>query len=215
MRPQAFFLWIALMLSLSIYAQDTRPYCYQFTVVNENDAYTLKFIDHYYTNGLMLRLSKAVNTQKPFKKIASLEAGQQIFTPFKYDKPYVLHPDRPFTALLYLKGGMRYITAKENVTQWSITGGVSGKAAGGRAVQKAFHGYFRFPEVYGWEAQLNSGIGINLQAEYNHHLPIATTGKKWLATYAKMEVLAGTGEYRILHTNRRLRKGNEQCLVGG
>ncbi len=30
------------MLSVPIYAQDTRPYRYQFTVVTENDAYTLK-----------------------------------------------------------------------------------------------------------------------------------------------------------------------------
>ena len=54
----------------------------QILLISENDSYTLKLIDRYYTNGLAIRFSKAIKETTKKKKLINAEIGQAIFTAY-------------------------------------------------------------------------------------------------------------------------------------
>lgn len=160
------------MLSLftihSLAAQKNPP-AYQLTVISENDNYTLKKKDRYYTNGLMLRFATSWDRGNK-KKIFSAEAGQLIFNPYKQNVSFEKTMDRPFTGFLYLKSGVTSIDKKGDVFKWNVQAAVIGDAAKGKEVQRWHHKNFGLPYPYGWETQLKSEFGVNLQAAYYKHL---------------------------------------------
>ena len=99
----------ALCITTTATAQKTTSYYQsQISVISENDNYTFKLTDRYYTNGLMLRFSKAIqnNFVQQHKKILTAEIGQMIYNPYKQDFYFMQTMDRPFTGFLYTKAGL-------------------------------------------------------------------------------------------------------------
>src|SRR5688572_10267318 len=94
----------------------------QLTIVSENDNYTFRLKDRYYTNGLMLRYSRALNKTSPaiHKKVLSIEVGQKIFNPYQQDEMFAATLDRPFTGLLYIQGGFSYFSSKGHMWRWHL-----------------------------------------------------------------------------------------------
>ena len=143
----------------------------QLLLVSENDSYTLKITDRYYTNGIALRYSEAIAETSKKKKLLNVEAGQAIFTAYDTRKNYYYRNlDRPYTGFLYAKGGLSYLYNNENVFRWNIVTGVTGEAAKGRELQKFVHHLLGFKPSYGWQAQLRSDVVFNVQATYYQHL---------------------------------------------
>lgn len=170
-----------------------RPYKSQLTIVSENDNYTFKYRDRYYTNGLAIRFAKAIGkpSSTGIKKVLATEVGQMIFVPYQANRSYRTTMDRPFTGLLYAKGGLSYFTPKNNVLRWSALAGVIGDAAKGKEVQRWHHQNFNLPYPYGWETQLRSEFGANLQLIYYQHL-FRPLGNNVFNVHAKAEVQAGS-----------------------
>src|SRR5204863_8358610 len=115
-----------------VFAQPRKSYSHQLLLVSENDSYTFKIIDRYYTNGIALRYSKLlVNTGK--KRLFNAETGQNIYTAYDVRKNYYTRNlDRPYTGFLYLKGGLSYLYNNENVLWWNGIIGVTGEGAQGK-----------------------------------------------------------------------------------
>jgi lipid A 3-O-deacylase len=165
----------------------------QLTIVSENDNYTFKFKDRYYTNGLAIRFAKTLGkgSSTGAKKILSTEAGQMIFIPYQADRSFRSTMDRPFTGLLYAKGGLSYFSTKNNVLRWNVLAGVIGAAAYGKEVQRWHHKNFNLPYPYGWETQLKSEFGANLQFTYYKHL-LRPLRNNVFNIHAKADIQAGT-----------------------
>lgn len=137
---------------------------HQFTLVNENDNYLLTYTDRYYTNGIMLRYTATASKPvKAVKKITAIELGQQIFTPYSVSPEYRKEMDRPFTGLLYARALRTYATSKGRLLQCGFTAGVVGEKAFGREVQRWHHRTWNLKYPFGWQKQLKTGVGVNLE----------------------------------------------------
>src|SRR5687767_13355697 len=112
-----FFTLLITASSLALNAQtQEKKYRQQVLLVSENDSYTLKIIDRYYTNGIALRFSKALQETSKKKKILNTEIGQSIYTARDTRKKhYARNLDRPYTGFLYGKAGLSYLYKNENV----------------------------------------------------------------------------------------------------
>ena len=168
-----------------------KGYSQQISLITENDSYTLKIIDRYYTSGVFLRYSKALPSDQK-KKILNAEIGQAIYTAYDTRKNYYYYNlDRPYTGFLYVKGGLSYFYKNENAFQWNAVVGVTGKAAQGQEVQRIIHRLLGFKPAYGWEAQLKTDYGINAQASYTQHL-IKTEARKSFDAFVLSDAMVGT-----------------------
>lgn len=174
----------------SFFAQ---AYSSQISITSDNDNYTFKRKDRYYTNGLNIRFSKLVREglSGASKKIWMLEGGQKIYNPYRQNKDFLETMDRPFTGLLYFRTGFNYISSGAHVLHWNALAGFIGKAALGEEVQRWHHRNFGLPRPHGWETQLKSEAVLNLQAVYYRHLS-SQRKNKLLDVHLKGEVNAGT-----------------------
>lgn len=179
--------------SFTLFAQKQKSnYRQQILLVTENDSYTFKIIDRYYTSGIAVRFSKALKETEKKKKIINAEIGQAIYTAYDTRKNYYDQSlDRPYTGFLYAKGGLSYLYINENVFRWNIVAGVSGEAAKGREMQRFIHQILGFKPAYGWEAQLRSDFGFNVQASYHHQL-IKKEGQKFFDAFFVSDAMVGT-----------------------
>jgi hypothetical protein len=177
---QKTFLFILCAFTIKGFAQNqNKAYSHQLLLISENDSYTLKIIDRYYTNGIAFRYSKALPGSGK-KTLLNAEIGQNIYTAYDVRKNfYETNLDRPYTAFLFLKGGVSYLYKNENSLRWNGIIGVTGEAAQGQEVQKIIHNLLGFNPAYGWEAQLKSEFSINAEASYYQHLTKAKETKSF------------------------------------
>ena len=177
---------------LLITAQETKKnYGQQILLISDNDSYTFKIIDRYYTNGLAIRFSKAIKETAKKKKILNTEVGQAIFTAYDIRRSrYSRSLDRPYTGFLYVKGGLSYLYKNENILRWNIIAGVTGEAARGEEMQRFIHHFLGIKQPYGWEKQLKSDYGFNIQASYTQHL--LNAGKKFFDAFFLSDAIIGT-----------------------
>jgi len=169
-----------------------KNYGHQILLISENDSYTFKIIDRYYTNGLSLRFSKAIKQNDKKKKVLNAEIGQSIFTAYDVRRNhYSRSLDRPYTGFLYAKGGLSYLYKNENIFRWNIIAGVTGEAARGEETQRFIHRFLGFKQPYGWEKQLKSDYGFNIHASYHQHL-LQPAGKKFFDAFILSDAIVGT-----------------------
>lgn len=188
---------IATFTAANLYSQDTtKTFRYEITFITDNDDYTFKYTDRYYTNGLFLKFATALKdidnkTLSGSKKILTLELGQQMYNSYQHDTGYLKTLDRPFAGVLYIKAGLTKAFANENVFQWNIQTGIMGPAAKGKEVHRWWHKNFGLPPIYGWETQLNNEAFLNVQASYHHHLIKKQKDKPWYDAFAFVSGSAG------------------------
>jgi lipid A 3-O-deacylase len=187
----------AVVNTASLYSQDTtKTFRYEITFITDNDDYTFKYTDRYYTNGLFLKFAMALKdidakTNSGTKKVLTFELGQQMYNSFKHDTAYLQTLDRPFAGILYLKAGITKVYTSQNVLQWNIWSGVMGPSAKGKEVHRWWHKNFGLPPIYGWETQLNDEVFLNAQASYHHHLTTKQKEKPWYDAFAFVSGTAG------------------------
>jgi hypothetical protein len=193
-----FFVLLIGASSLALHAQpQQKDYQHQFLLVSDNDSYTLKIIDRYYTNGIALRFSKAVKETSNKKTILNTEIGQSIYTAYDTRKNHFERSlDRPYTGLLYGKAGLSYLYKNENVFRWNIIAGVTGEAAKGQEVQRFIHRFLGIKQAYGWEAQLRSDLAVNVQASYTQHV-VKPANKKSFDAFIVTDATVGTSFTKV------------------
>ena len=189
-----FFLTLTIgTCSYVLHAQaQQKNYQHQFLLVSENDSYTLKIIDRYYTNGIALRFSKALKETSNKKKVLNSEIGQSIYTAYDTRKNhYARNLDRPYTGFLYGKAGLSYLYKNENVLRWNVIAGVTGEAAKGQETQRFIHRLLGIKQAYGWEPQLRTDVAFNLQASYIQHL-VKPASKKSFDAFIVTDAMVGS-----------------------
>ena len=146
----------------------------EFSIVSENDNYTLQLRDGYYTNGLYLKLSHAVEIGKrkwfnkpSIKKVINeFELGQAIFNPVKHDLTYPDQQDRPFAGYLAFSFGQRIFYKNNSLLEWGTSLGTIGPSSYAKEVQRWYHHIIGIYDVKGWPYQLANEMNLNIKASY-------------------------------------------------
>lgn len=180
---------IVLIFSVAVQAQASKTYRYELTGITDNDDYTLKLTDRYYSNGLFIKFAAAVRdfnekAKSSAKRIFQVELGQLMFNPYKHDENYLVWMDRPYAGVLYIKPSFISISRKENIWQYGLQLGIMGPAALGKQVQTWWHGAFQIAHPYGWDTQLTNEAFINFKASYHHHLITHQKENPWFDAHA-------------------------------
>ena len=170
-------------------ASAQKIYQNEFTLITENDNYTLQGRDGYYTNGIYLKLSHAVPIQrrKWFKNKANIkkvingyELGQAIYNPVSYNRLVPEFQDRPFAG--YLKGtfDQHIFYSNNSILNWGVTLGTIGPNSAGESVQRWYHRVIGIYDVAGWPYQVKNELSLNMSAAYYQSLLKTTSQQKRL-----------------------------------
>ncbi len=150
-----------------------------FRLYYENDYFSTT--DKYYTQGINLEYVHPVignfftsrllirSTSKEVKFGVSLE--QEGYTPTSIAHSEILTGDRPFAACLFLKtfSIVNDPTRRERVSS-SLSAGVIGPIAGGKAIQETLHRWINYTMPQGWQHQIRNDAILNYQIEYERGL---------------------------------------------
>ncbi|OLY90951.1 hypothetical protein SAMN05444008_11315 [Cnuella takakiae] len=187
----ACLLALCLQVHLCFAQQGSR---HQFVLTNENDNYTLTYTDRYYSNGIFLRYTQAGGFREAQKGSITIEAGQKIFTPYTFNTEYRKTLDRPFTGLLYLRA-LRTQMKGSRLMQWGMTAGVVGEKAFGKEVQRWHHRTWGLKYPYGWQKQLKTGVGANLEGSMVQ--PVVHLGSKAFGMRLNSFAQAAAGSLQV------------------
>lgn len=160
-------LTLLFIIFTSLYSFGQNQFSKAFYFNNDNDLYTSKFRDRYYTNGMFLGfryLSK--NTPKKYqKRIYEIEIGHEMYTPYKaIVEEKDLH-DRPFAGHLFGRFGIVNVDEKK-ITKASLQLGIVGPDALGYEIQEIIHEIYGFKDVDGWRYQIQNTLAVNFTYDY-------------------------------------------------
>lgn len=154
-------LLLALFFSLLSLPKQVSAQRNELSFTTENDAFLLQYHDAYYTNGFKLEYSRAAASKK-YKKIQSLEIGQQIYTPVNREIIPIKGIDRPYCGYLYLKFQETRFLQNNGFLRWTASLGWVGKQSGAESLQNSYHSLFKYKKFQGWDYQVNDAISFNL-----------------------------------------------------
>jgi len=142
-------------------------------IISENDNYALQLRDGYYTNGFMLRFSRAKDLSKsdhqknlPEKIVQRYELGQMILNPVRFDSLNVATQDRPFAGYLYARFEQYRFYGANSMWQWSTSIGTIGTHSYAQQVQRWYHNAMGIYDVKGWSSQLHNEWSLNFGMQY-------------------------------------------------
>jgi len=166
-------IFLLLLLPFSLSAEQWHYSRADLTFENDADVRT----DRGYTEGAQLSMlmhREDVNDswfQIPLmakyqrNHFVSFSIAQQMFTPEDLNATEPVPGDRPYAGWLYAQVGLHQSTC-ENLDSLSLKLGIVGQHAYMENVQKFIHWLIGSPEPKGWENQIGSKVGIQL--DYQH-----------------------------------------------
>jgi hypothetical protein len=178
-----------------------------FSLLEENDKFSLDNQDRYYTQGLRI----VVNHENGF--YAALT--QEINTPSDTVSANPSLDDLPYSAALYFSYGHGRVLdrggRRDCLFVWELQLGVVGPAAGGPTIQNSIHRLIGVPVTSGWETQQPNEIVANINLDFRKRflLPGAREGLRDLVVRAGAELGTIRTEF-ILAAEVRWGKGLER-----
>ena len=159
-------IFLLLLLSNIVFSQET--YTKEISIKSDNDLYSSKKRDRYYTSGMFLSykyLSKK-KTKKALKKIYEIQVGQQLYTPQVSTVVVLTEHDRPFAGYLYGSFGFSNFYKNKSILKVSSQIGTIGTNAFGEEIMSAIHKAYGFNLPIGWKYQIANTFTLNLNADY-------------------------------------------------
>ncbi|RFM30350.1 lipid A deacylase LpxR family protein [Deminuibacter soli] len=166
-RPGYVTALLFFLFSFAATAQQEQPVAYrhQFTLTSDNDFYLALYNDRYYTEGLFFNYSWAGRDTLQ-KKLYAVELGQLMYNPYDYLKAGTAAIDRPYAGYLYLSLKQTRFLANDQVLQFGVSAGITGKPSLAEALQKWYHHLVGFKRPTGWAYQITAEPSLNLHALY-------------------------------------------------
>lgn len=167
--------WFVLM-SATIFGQAT----HEAGLVSDNDLYISLKRDQYYTNGIEIfyRRLGAVTTAKRAKTIYEFKMGQYMYNPQTAQPKNIHYHDRPYAGYLFAQAGRNHFYRDESVFKINFQLGTLGPASGAEQLQEGIHKLLGYKKVIGWEYQIQSTLGAQIQLFYSDKLLPKTTNQK-------------------------------------
>lgn len=143
-------------------------------MVSDNDDYSLRKKDGYYTNGIYFKVNYVADLSKNkwqkkinIKKVVnSFEAGQAIYHPYSYKLTEPLKQDRPFAGYLALSFDKQVFYNTNSVLQLAISLGTIGPNSFAEDVQRLYHDIIDIYAVRGWPYQLKNELNLNIKGGF-------------------------------------------------
>jgi hypothetical protein len=170
-----------------------------FTI--ENDAFLLNKADAYYTNGIFLKETRALE-RKGLKKLRSLELGQMLYTPLIRLTQTAKDIDRPYCGYLFLKLNQTEFAKNGGIWQYGASLATVGAASLGEDMQHWYHKMLGYGQFTGWKYQVQTAAGIDLNLSYARTV---FEDSSWIKLVPALETQVGT-----TFTNAKL--GMYTCL---
>ena len=195
--PQIFCCLLLLVVNEGLGQEAQRSQ--ELTLRTDNDVYTFRDSDKYYSNGLILAY-RWVPTKKGFltptkrsdsaKLILELGIAHKFFTPKFLENEDVDDFDRPYTGALSASYLINYFPSEHVKWKYGLNTTLVGPATGAGDFQIWYHELFGFPEPRGWDFQVPNELTINLSGEFQRQVPLTTTSLDLISTSSLM---LGTG----------------------
>jgi len=161
-----------LLFFVAINCFSQKKFSKQISLTSDNDLFISLKQDRYYTSGVFLTydfLSKKEN-EKLYKKVYTIQIGQQLYTPFKANVFSIDQHDRPFAGYLY--GGFEFSNFRKDESIIRIGGkiGIIGPSAFGEELMNYVHEIYGFVPAIGWKYQIKEAFALNFNVEYTKQL---------------------------------------------
>ena len=166
---------ICLLICVFYSAHGQQDYFHQeFAIANENDVYTLKNSDRYYSNGILLHFrflpdsSSWLGKRRRLnnKRIVDIELSQKFYTPMNLTLTDIEDFDRPYAGWLYAGLTLSDFYGSNQRLEYGLELGTTGRPSGAEAFQTWYHATVGFPRPRGWGFQIASELALNLKAKY-------------------------------------------------
>jgi len=207
----------------------------ELTIRNDNDVYTFRDSDKYYSNGIIAkyrwiaspgRFLMPKNLPDSIKLIVETELNQKFFTPKFLENSDVEDFDRPYAGTLTAGYYLNIFNQPDRKLRYGLDLTLVGPATGAEAFQKWYHGVAGFPEPRGWAFQIPNELTFNLIGEYQRQfvlvertVDVVTTSSASLGTgftNAKQMVDIRLGTIQALNrsafANSQIGKGSDKVL---
>jgi len=139
----------------------------EVSFVNDNDLYSSKEKDQYYSNGMFATFRYLSSSENKFvKKIYEFQIGHEIYTPFKSTVLSPSQHDRPFAAHLFGSFGVSRVYESDKIFKTQLLLGIVGEDAMGRELQEFIHDIYNFRAPIGWRYQIRNMLSLNFNATY-------------------------------------------------
>ncbi|SEM92288.1 hypothetical protein SAMN05216436_10965 [bacterium A37T11] len=167
-------LTIYLLLSGTSLAFAQRAYRHEIGIKNDNDVYLLISQDQYYTNGVQFYWRQAFDSTKLSSQLLNgsyeISFGQNIYNSNSAQIKWLGDVDRPITGYLFANASVNKFYSNGTMFRLGAEFGMIGPAALGKPIQQSFHDIFGLYPTAGWEFQLRSAVGVDVQASFLHTL---------------------------------------------
>lgn len=172
---------IILMLFLQELSGQTAYRDQEFSIRNDNDVYTFRDSDKYYSNGIILNYRWVVKPGKMLspsrlndstKVIIETELSHKFFTPRFLFLEDVEDFDRPYAGTLSAGYYVKVFPKKDREFRYGADLTLIGSASGAEGFQTWYHEYFGFPIPQGWDYQIPNELTINFKGSYLHQFKL-------------------------------------------
>lgn len=193
------FIWLVLVcFPLSILGQEVYR-DQELTIKNENDVYTFRDSDKYYSNGLIVNY-RWISSPGKFliperfdstaKLIIETEFSQKFFTPKFLRNEDVQDFDRPYAGTLSGAVFINYFKTNRVKWRYGLDLTLIGPASGAGDFQIWYHRVFGFPTPRGWDFQVPNELTLNFVGEFQRQFFMIDGSLDLMATTSAM---LGTG----------------------
>ena len=158
------------------------------SLTEENDKFTPKNKDRYYTQGMKIAINRGDHT--------FFSLTQEINTPSDTLNPNPSLDDMPYSGALYVGWGYGAILDRggRRDCMFSVEAklGLIGPSAGGETIQNKFHDLIGTPQSAGWGKQLPDELLLNIDGEFRRRFDLDPTGHGYRDLIARGVVELGT-----------------------
>ncbi len=158
------------------------------SLTEENDKFTPKNKDRYYTQGMKVAINRGDHT--------FFSLTQEINTPSDTLNPNPSLDDMPYSGALYVGWGYGAILDRggRRDCMFSVEAklGLIGPSAGGETIQNKFHDLIGTPQSAGWGKQLPDELLLNIDGEFRRRFDLDPTGHGYRDLIARGVVELGT-----------------------
>ena len=161
------FRLVLLFAFITTFISAQQKFSKEISFVNDNDLYASIERDQYYSNGMFLSYRYLASDFKKFsKKIYEIQAGHEIYSPFRSTVISPSQHDRPFAAHLFGSFGVTRVYKSEKIFKTKFLFGLIGENALGRELQEFIHDIYNFRAPIGWRYQIRDVFSLNVDALY-------------------------------------------------
>lgn len=183
--------WLLFILLFPVIVPAQKPI--EVGLISDNDLYTSPIHDRYYTNGIefFYRFLVDSDSEKLAKLIGEVRTGQYIYNPQSvYAEDINVH-DRPYAGYLFAEMGANMFYKSEDILKMNFQFGIVGKKSLAEDFQESLHKFLHYPTVKGWEYQIRTIVGLQVNAFYSHKI-LKERFKEKVDFHLQVDANAGT-----------------------